>query len=71
MVVELAEGVSLTALVPNVDEVQRQRLPGAGARVRLTWSPEHMHVLPAQQPPASSEAVPAVEQKQGAFTASA
>jgi hypothetical protein len=30
-----------------------------------------MHVLPAQEPPASSEPVPAVEQKQGAFTASA
>jgi spermidine/putrescine transport system ATP-binding protein len=71
MVVDVTEGVSLTALVPNVDEAQRQRLPGAGARVRLTWSAEHMHVLPAQEPHASSEPVSAVEQKQGAFTASA
>jgi spermidine/putrescine transport system ATP-binding protein len=47
MVVRLPDGVPLTVLVPNVDEAQRQRLPGAGARVRLGWSPEHMHVIPA------------------------
>jgi spermidine/putrescine transport system ATP-binding protein len=47
MVVKLADGVPLTVLVPNVDERQRQRLPGAGARVRLGWSSEHMHLVPA------------------------
>jgi spermidine/putrescine transport system ATP-binding protein len=47
MVVRLADGVPLTVLVPNVDEAQRQRLPGAGARVRLGWSSEHMHLIPA------------------------
>ena len=36
MVVQLAGDVPLTVLVPNADEAERQRLPGAGARVRLT-----------------------------------
>jgi spermidine/putrescine transport system ATP-binding protein len=45
MVVRLAGDTTLTVLVPNVDEAQRQRLPGAGARVRLSWAPEHMHVI--------------------------
>ena len=57
MVVKLAGDVPLTVLVPNADEAERQRLPGAGARVRLSWSPEHMHVvaasgaLPQARPP--------------------
>jgi spermidine/putrescine transport system ATP-binding protein len=50
MLVRLADGVPLTVLVPNVDEVRRQRLPGAGARVRLGWSSEHMHVIPERIP---------------------
>jgi spermidine/putrescine transport system ATP-binding protein len=45
MVVKLAGDVPMTVLVPNADEAERQRLPGAGARVRLSWSPEHMHVI--------------------------
>ncbi|MGH2979395.1 MAG: ABC transporter ATP-binding protein [Solirubrobacterales bacterium] len=45
MVVKLAGDVPLTVLVPNADEAERQRLPGAGARVRLWWAPEHMHVV--------------------------
>ena len=32
-------------LVANTDEDERQRLPGGGARVRLSWTPDHMHVL--------------------------
>ena len=47
MVVKLAADVRLTVLVPNADEAERQRLPGAGARVRLSWAPEHMHVVSA------------------------
>jgi spermidine/putrescine transport system ATP-binding protein len=47
MVVRLHGDVPITVLVPNADEAERQRLPGAGARVRLSWSPEHMHVLAA------------------------
>jgi spermidine/putrescine transport system ATP-binding protein len=52
MVVKLAGDVPLTVLVPNSDEAERQRLPGAGARVRLSWSPEHMHVVAASGTPA-------------------
>jgi spermidine/putrescine transport system ATP-binding protein len=47
MIVKLAGDVPLTVLVPNADEAARQRLPGAGARVRLWWAPEHMHVVRA------------------------
>jgi spermidine/putrescine ABC transporter ATP-binding subunit len=50
MVVRLAGDTTLTVLVPNVDEAQRQRLPGAGARVRLSWAPEHMHVIAESSP---------------------
>ena len=35
----------MTVLVPNADEAERQRLPGGGARVGLSWEPEHMHVV--------------------------
>jgi spermidine/putrescine transport system ATP-binding protein len=45
MVVRLPDGVTMTVLVPNTDEAERQRLPGAGARVRLSWASDHMHVV--------------------------
>ena len=45
MVVRLSDGVGMTVLVPNADEEERQRLPGAGARVRLSWATDHMHVV--------------------------
>jgi spermidine/putrescine transport system ATP-binding protein len=45
IVVGLAPDVRMTVLVPNADEVQRGLLPGGGARVRLTWAPEHIHVV--------------------------
>jgi hypothetical protein len=35
----------MTVLVPNADESERQRLPGGGARVELSWAPEHMHLV--------------------------
>ena len=43
--VDLGGGVRMTVLVPNADEGQRQRLPGGGARVELSWEPGHMHVV--------------------------
>jgi len=43
--VDLGEDVRMTVLVPNADEHQRQRLPGGGAKVRLSWNPEHMHLV--------------------------
>ncbi|HEY2716289.1 MAG TPA: ABC transporter ATP-binding protein [Solirubrobacterales bacterium] len=45
IVVGVGEGVRMTVLVPNADEAERQRLPGGGARVVLSWEPEHMHVV--------------------------
>src|SRR4051794_14979840 len=45
MVVRLPDGVGMSVLVPNADEDERQRLPGAGARVRLSWTTDHMHVV--------------------------
>ncbi len=45
IIVGLGEEVRMTVLVPNADEAERQRLPGGGARVSLSWEPEHMHVI--------------------------
>jgi spermidine/putrescine transport system ATP-binding protein len=45
IVVRLAGDVPVTVLVPNADEAERQRLPGGGARVEVSWSPEHTHVV--------------------------
>ena len=45
VVVDLGDGVRMTVLVPNASEEERQRLPGGGARVALSWEPEHMHVV--------------------------
>ncbi len=43
--VDLGDEVRMTVLVPNASEAERQRLPGGGARVRLGWAPEHMHLV--------------------------
>ncbi len=43
--VDLGENVRMTVLVPNADEAERQRLPGGGAQVALSWEPEHMHLV--------------------------
>jgi spermidine/putrescine transport system ATP-binding protein len=43
--VDLGEGTRMTVLVPNADEAERRRLPGGGARVALSWEPEHMHLV--------------------------
>jgi spermidine/putrescine transport system ATP-binding protein len=45
IVVDLGDDVRMTVLVPNASEAERQRLPGGGARVTLSWEPEHMHVV--------------------------
>jgi len=44
IVVDLGGDVQMTVLVPNASESERQRLPGGGARVALSWEPEHMHL---------------------------
>jgi spermidine/putrescine transport system ATP-binding protein len=45
IVVDLGGDVRMTVLVPNASETERQRLPGGGARVALSWEPEHMHLV--------------------------
>ena len=45
IVVRLAGDVPMTVLVPNADEAERGRLPGGGAQVRLTWAPDHIHLV--------------------------
>jgi spermidine/putrescine transport system ATP-binding protein len=45
IVVGLGQDVRMTVLVPNASEAERQRLPGGGARVELSWDPEHMHMV--------------------------
>jgi spermidine/putrescine transport system ATP-binding protein len=70
MVVKLAGDVPLTVLVPNADEAQRQMLPGAGARVRLAWDPQHMHLVSGNGAPSETgdhntqapESIPAAAQ---------
>jgi spermidine/putrescine transport system ATP-binding protein len=52
IVVDLGEGVRMTVLCPNASEAERQSLPGGGARVALSWEPEHMHVV--RESPAAS-----------------
>ncbi len=45
IVVGLGGDVRMTVLVPNASEAERGRLPGGGARVALSWDPEHMHLV--------------------------
>jgi spermidine/putrescine transport system ATP-binding protein len=45
IVVRLAGDVPMTVLVPNADEAERSRLPGGGANVRLSWAPDHIHLV--------------------------
>jgi spermidine/putrescine transport system ATP-binding protein len=65
--VDLGEGVRMTVLVPNADEAERQRLPGGGARVALSWEPEHMHLVresPNGAPAGSTDGASAEDQSQ-------
>jgi hypothetical protein len=45
IIVRLTDHVPLTGLVPNADEQERAGLPGGGVRVRLSWAPDHIHVV--------------------------
>jgi spermidine/putrescine transport system ATP-binding protein len=45
IVVDLGGDVQMTVLVPNASEAERQTLPGGGARVALSWEPDHMHLV--------------------------
>ena len=35
----------MTVLVPNAERGRAAALPGGGARVALSWEPEHMHLV--------------------------
>jgi spermidine/putrescine transport system ATP-binding protein len=65
LIVQLPGDVRMTVLVPNTDEALRQQLPGGGAKVQLTWDPEHMHVVRESQ---TNGAAPAVEASESAGT---
>jgi spermidine/putrescine transport system ATP-binding protein len=45
MQVRLPDEVLMTVLCPNTNESERQSLPGAGAKVKISWAPEHMHLV--------------------------
>src|SRR3712207_6375755 len=45
LVVRLPGDVPMTVLGLNADGAGRARLPGGGAGVRLTWAPEHIHLV--------------------------
>jgi len=69
IVVRLGGDVRITVLVPNADEAERQRLPGGGARVRVSWAPEHIHLVeespvgdPSQTTEAADDPQPAAAQ---------
>jgi spermidine/putrescine transport system ATP-binding protein len=66
IVVRIPGEVSMTVLVPNASEAERARLPGGGAAVRLSWAPEHMHVVreSTARPGADAEAEPADREDQ-------
>jgi spermidine/putrescine transport system ATP-binding protein len=55
IVVRLRGDVPMTVLVPNADESERQRLPGGGASVRLSWAPEHIHLVRESAAPPPEE----------------
>ena len=57
LIVKLPDDVRMTVLVPNADEAERQKLPGGGAKVRLSWAPEHMHLVrETEYPPGTAKA---------------
>ncbi len=43
--VRIDESVLLTVLRPNTGDSERRGIPGAGEDVRLSWEPEHMHLV--------------------------
>jgi spermidine/putrescine transport system ATP-binding protein len=71
IVVRLRGDVPMTVLVPNADEAERQRLPGGGASVRLSWAPEHIHLVreSAVAPPQEGGAAAQQESDQNQQTA--
>ncbi len=65
IVARLPGDVSMTVLVPNASEAERARLPGGGAAVRLSWAPEHMHLVRESGASGDQPAEADAERKQG------
>jgi len=61
IVVEIGGDVRMTVLHPNASEAERQQLPGGGSRVKLSWHPDHMHLVreSADGSPAAAREAPA------------
>src|SRR3954453_2236825 len=66
IVVKLAGDVPMTVLAPNSSEAERARLPGGGARVKLSWAPEHVHVV-RESSNGATPASPAVTESEPAL----
>ena len=71
IVVRLPDEVALTVLVPNASVAERGRLPGGGAAVQLSWSPEHIHIVRESAATASADANGAPRQETLTQTATA
>jgi spermidine/putrescine transport system ATP-binding protein len=68
MSVRVADDVKITVLVPNASEAERHELPGGGSRVKLSWKPEHMHLVtesPNGAGPAGNPQQPTDNPKEG------
>jgi len=61
IVVRLEGDVRMTVLVPNASEAERSRLPGGGAPVRLSWAPEHVHLVHESAEAAGAEELDPVQ----------
>jgi spermidine/putrescine transport system ATP-binding protein len=61
LIVQLPGDVRMTVLVPNADEAERQNLPGGGAQVKISWAPEHMHVVRESETNGAAPAEPVGE----------
>ncbi len=55
MIVRLSGDVAMTVLCPNTDDAERQSMPGAGESARLSWAPEHMHLVRESEGPVPDE----------------
>jgi len=64
MTVDVGNDVKMTVLVPNANEADRQNLPGGGARVKLSWTPENMHLV-SQSPDDAAQVEPTDKNTQG------
>jgi hypothetical protein len=58
IIVRLEDGVRMIVLVPNADDAERQDLPGGGAKVALSWAPEHIHIVRESEGPVPVELDP-------------